>query len=84
MLPHMVTVCLCVSVTLVTTSGDRWAWAMDMTQHHQEEPSRVARKVTQDNVSNGSAEPRNFIKDKLCAIGLADVSINDSLRVVKD
>ena len=39
---------------------------------NNEEIVRIARKVDQDK----ETEPRNFIKDKLCAIGLADVSIH--------
>ena len=73
-LPHSAVglVSVCLSVTMVTTSGDRWAWAQpDLIT----DGDRVARKVTTDEVTNGAAEPRNFIKDKLCAIGLADVSI---------
>ena len=38
---------------------------------NNEEIVRIARKVDQDK----ETEPRNFIKDKLCAIGLADVSL---------
>ena len=74
-LPHSAVglVSVCLSVTMVTTSGDRWAWAQpDLIT----DGDRVARKVTTDDeVTNGAVEPRNFIKDKLCAIGLADVSI---------
>ena len=73
-LPHSAVGLVCLSVTMVTTSGDRWAWVQpDLIT----DGDRVARKVTTDeDVTNGAAaEPRNFIKDKLCAIGLADVSI---------
>ena len=72
-LPHSAVGLVCLSVTMVTTSGDRWAWAQpDLIT----DGDRVARKViTDEDVTNGAAaEPRNFIKDKLCAIGLADVS----------
>ena len=81
-LPHSAVGLVCLSVTMVTTSGDRWAWAQpdlitdgDRVASTVTDGDRVARKVTTDEVTNGAAEPRNFIKDKLCAIGLADVSI---------
>ena len=85
-LPHSAVglLSVCLSVTMVTTSGDRWAWAQpdlitdgDRVASTVTDGDRVARKViTDEDVTNGAAaEPRNFIKDKLCAIGLADVSI---------
>merc|ERR1712117_351487 len=72
--------------------GDRWAWRSDVSSRRsqldtdtsdnvidetEDESTRTARKVESESV-----EARFFLKDKLCAIGLADYS-NDLSEAVQ-
>merc|ERR1712072_588943 len=72
--------------------GDRWAWRSDVSSRRsqldtdtsdnvidetEDESTRTARKVESESV-----EARFFLKDKLCAIGLADCS-NDLSEAVQ-
>ena len=71
----------CVLLHLVVISvsgfGDRLAWAEDWSERRTESTEEVT-ETEDDNVRitrKVETEPRNFIKDKLCDLGLADVSI---------
>ena len=84
---HWLLLASAATTSIVTAMGDRWAWGFTdwslradrkidtdetidaFVPDEEEELLREPRKVEKD------VEPRNFIKDKLCAIGLADVSI---------
>ena len=77
--------CVLLHLVIISVSGfgDRLVWAEDWSERRLESTEEVAdteevAETEDDNVRitrKVGTEPRNFIKDKLCDLGLADVSI---------